>query len=127
MKTTTLTIKVDYDPEVTDPESLAQCADNLLEMALSTPGIVEEYGEPSFDAFLVENGGVPIVDSDDTQRIQFARIIWEMDAACQSQEMLDDMAESMDLEPAELQELIAGAIKVFEKAKERATGVVLSS
>lgn len=62
MKTTTLTIKVDYDPEVTDPESLAQCADNLLEMALSTPGIVEEYGEPSFDAFLVENDGVPIVD-----------------------------------------------------------------
>ena len=62
MNTTTLTIKVDYDPEVTDPESLAQCADNLLEMALSTPGIVEEYGEPSFDAFLVENDGVPIVD-----------------------------------------------------------------
>ena len=52
--------RVDYDEEKTDPEALAECADNLLETTLSTPGIVEEYGEPTFDAFLVKNGGVPL-------------------------------------------------------------------
>ena len=48
---TILTIEVEYDPRVTDPESLAIAADHLLETALSTHGIVEEYGEPRFGEF----------------------------------------------------------------------------
>lgn len=49
----TLTVEVTYDPEVTDAESIANAADRLLETALSTPGILEEYGSPTFDAFYV--------------------------------------------------------------------------
>jgi hypothetical protein len=62
----------------------------------------------------------------ENQRIQFARIIWEMNAACQDQGMLDDMAESMDLSVDELNGLVDVAVEVFEKAKEQLTGVVLS-
>lgn len=52
-------------------------------------------------------------------RLQFARVIWELDAAGVPQETLDQMAESMDLDPDELQELFARAIKVFEEAKSK--------
>ncbi len=34
---TTLTVEIDYDPEMTDPEGLACAMDRLLETALSTP------------------------------------------------------------------------------------------
>lgn len=61
MKTTTLTIDVNFDPEVTDAESLAQAADNLLETSLCTPGIVEEYGDPNFHAFQVQSERVPLL------------------------------------------------------------------
>jgi len=50
---TTLTIEIDYDPAVTDPESLASAADRLLETALSTPNILDEYGNPRFGEFFV--------------------------------------------------------------------------
>lgn len=46
-----LSVLVSYDPEITDPESLASACDSLLETALSTPGILSEYGDPSFDNF----------------------------------------------------------------------------
>ncbi|MCE9553860.1 MAG: hypothetical protein K8T91_10870 [Planctomycetes bacterium] len=49
----TLTVEVTYDPEVTDAESIANAADRLLETAVSTPGILEEYGSPTFDSFYV--------------------------------------------------------------------------
>jgi len=52
MKTTTLTVDVDYDPETTDPESLASALDNLLKTALSTPGILDDYGDPVVGEFL---------------------------------------------------------------------------
>ena len=39
--------------QVTDPEALASAADRLLETVLSTPGIVEEYGDPRFGEFFV--------------------------------------------------------------------------
>lgn len=45
------TLQVDYDPEKTDPEALASALDRLLETALSTPGILEEYGNPTAHAF----------------------------------------------------------------------------
>jgi hypothetical protein len=59
-------------------------------------------------------------------KLQFARLIWELDAAGVPQETLDQMAESMDLDPAELQELFARAIKVFEDAKSKEEVKVLA-
>ena len=50
---TTLTIDVEYNPRHTDPEGLAVAMDRLLETALSTPGILDEYGNPEFGEFFV--------------------------------------------------------------------------
>lgn len=50
---TTLTVDVEYDDQVTDPEALASAADRLMETVLSTPGIMEEYGDPRFGEFFV--------------------------------------------------------------------------
>jgi hypothetical protein len=47
LKTTTLTVDVEYDQRFTDPEGLACAMDRLLETALSTPGIMEDYGNPT--------------------------------------------------------------------------------
>ena len=51
----TLTIEVEYDDKdgTVDAEGIAVAADRLLETALSTPGIMEEYGNPQFGEFLV--------------------------------------------------------------------------
>ena len=48
---TTLTVDIDYNPEKTHPEGLASAMDRLMEMALSTPGIMEEYGDPRIGEF----------------------------------------------------------------------------
>jgi len=53
MAKTTLTIDVHYDARRTDPEGLASAMDRLLETALSTPRIMEEYGDPRMGEFLV--------------------------------------------------------------------------
>ena len=53
MNTTTLKVDVAYDPEKTDPETLASAMDRLLETALSTPGIMDEYANPHFREFSV--------------------------------------------------------------------------
>ena len=50
---TILTVEVRYHPRYTDPEGLAVAMDRLLETGLSTPGIMEEYGNPTFDEFFV--------------------------------------------------------------------------
>ena len=52
-KTTTLTVDIEYDPRKTDPEGLASAMDRLLETALSTPDIMEEYGNPTIREFFV--------------------------------------------------------------------------
>jgi hypothetical protein len=62
----------------------------------------------------------------DAQRRCFARMLWEADAVL-DQGALDDMADSMSLEPAELQELFVVAIKVFEKEKEERRRAVLEA
>jgi len=49
----TLTIDIEYDPEITDAESVASALDMLLETAMSTPGIFEEYGNPKVEEFFV--------------------------------------------------------------------------
>jgi len=43
----TLTIEIDFDENVTDADSVGAAVDSLLETAMSTPGILEEYGNPS--------------------------------------------------------------------------------
>ena len=50
---TTLTVEIEYNPEMTDSESLACAMDRLLETALSTPGIFDEYGNPKVREFFV--------------------------------------------------------------------------
>jgi hypothetical protein len=47
----TLSLTVRYDPALTDPEGLCGALDQLLETAMSTPGILEEYGDPSISGF----------------------------------------------------------------------------
>jgi hypothetical protein len=51
MKTCKISIVIEYDETVTDPESIASAADILLDTALSTPGILEDYGNPQFGRF----------------------------------------------------------------------------
>ena len=49
----TLIIDVEYDPDITDDESLAVALGRLMETALSTPGILDEYGNPRVGEFFV--------------------------------------------------------------------------
>ena len=53
MAKTTLTLDIEYDPELTHPDGLASAMDRLMETALSTPGIMEEYGDPRVGEFFV--------------------------------------------------------------------------
>jgi hypothetical protein len=53
MAKTTLTVDIEYDPELTEPEGLASAMDRLLETALSTPGVMEDYGNPRMGEFFV--------------------------------------------------------------------------
>jgi len=50
---TMLTVEIEYDPQKTDPEGLACAMDRLLETALSTPDILDEYGNPTIRKFSV--------------------------------------------------------------------------
>ena len=53
---TQLTLEIQYDPALTDPEGLASALDRLLETALSTPDLLSEYGNPVVGEFLVADG-----------------------------------------------------------------------
>lgn len=53
MKTCKLYIEVTYDENITDDESIATAMDKVLETALSTPDLLDEYGNPSFGEFYV--------------------------------------------------------------------------
>jgi hypothetical protein len=48
-----LRVSVFYDPEKTDDESIATAMDILVETAISTPGIWDDYGEVGVGAFTV--------------------------------------------------------------------------
>ena len=50
---TQLSLEIEYDPALTDPEGLASALDRLLETALSTPDLLSEYGNPVVGEFLV--------------------------------------------------------------------------
>ena len=55
MLKTTLTVEIEYDQNLTDPEGLACAIDRLLETALSTPDIMSEYGNPKVGEFFIAN------------------------------------------------------------------------
>lgn len=59
LKTTRLCLDVDYDPRQTDPESLCSALDLLLETAMSTPYILEEYGPVQVGHFCIDPLQVP--------------------------------------------------------------------
>lgn len=52
-RTVTLQLEVDYDSRYTDGEALAVALDQLLETALSTPGVLDEYGRVEVGEFYV--------------------------------------------------------------------------
>ena len=56
---TTLTVEIDYDPAATDPEGLACAMDRLLETALSTPDLLDEYGNPTIGEVFVAKETFP--------------------------------------------------------------------
>ena len=58
-------------------------------------------------------------------KLQFARVIWELDAAGISDETLDAMCASMDLDRELLREIFDRAIKVSDDAKGTAEDAVL--
>ena len=50
-ETAFLYVAVDYDPAVTNEESLASALDNLIQTALSTPDVLDAYGNPAVGEF----------------------------------------------------------------------------
>ena len=70
MAKTTLTLDIDYDPDLTDPEGLACAMDRLLETALSTPGILDDYDNPHIGKFFVlrDHNGCSAGDDSETIR-----------------------------------------------------------
>jgi len=48
-----LYIDIEYDPQITDAESLASAFDTLVETALSTSGLLDDYGNPTSEEFYV--------------------------------------------------------------------------
>ncbi len=54
MEEATLKLDVRFDPAATDAESVATALDRLLETAMSTPKILDEYGDVRVDEFFVE-------------------------------------------------------------------------
>lgn len=50
-ETAQLYVEVEFDPAMTDAESLATAMDRLMETALSTPDIMAEYGDPAVKEF----------------------------------------------------------------------------
>ena len=47
----TFTVEVEFDPEITDDESIATALDRLMETILCTPGIFDDYGNPTVGEF----------------------------------------------------------------------------
>jgi hypothetical protein len=56
-KTAKLTIEVEFDDEVTDAEGMTLAVDYLLNTALSTEGILDDYGNPQIGQAYVGNEG----------------------------------------------------------------------
>lgn len=66
----TYTITVEFDPEATNADDVGQAIDLLLDNALSSPGILDEYGDPTIrevDSTLTEMLSKP--DTDDAHYV----------------------------------------------------------
>lgn len=50
-QTAPLYVEVDFDPAQTDAESLASAMDILMKTALSTPDVLDDYGNPGVGRF----------------------------------------------------------------------------
>ena len=102
---TILTVEVRYHPRCTDPEGLAVAMDRLLETALSTPGIMEEYGNPTFDDFFVAeptskdnsappcvvlniSGGVLQEVFSDNSRAKIVKVDWDTEGCSPNEKAL---------------------------------------
>ena len=72
-QTTAFVIKVGYDDRHTAPDALGEALDRLMETALSTPGILDDYGKVEIGRFeiplddRVETPGDPLQDAERTQ------------------------------------------------------------
>lgn len=77
MPQTTLTVDIDYNDDLTDPEGLAAAMDHLLETALSTPGILDEYGNPRVGEFFVASteGRPTSLDMEDSSLSVLRRLV----------------------------------------------------
>lgn len=53
MRTARLILPVTYDDATTDAEAVAEAVDKLIETALSTPGVLDEYGKPTMGSTTV--------------------------------------------------------------------------
>lgn len=53
IKTAMLRIAVEFDDENTDADGIATALDRLLETAMSTPGILDEYGDVGIGDFFI--------------------------------------------------------------------------
>ena len=54
-ETATLCVEVCYDPGAATPERIASELDGLLDNALSTQGILDNVGDPTISAFLLQH------------------------------------------------------------------------
>ena len=83
MAKTTLTLDIGYDPELTDAEALSIAMDRLLETALSTPGIMQEYGDPQIGEFLVaganDNQRQLQPEPDDDMEVRRRWVLYDLD------------------------------------------------
>ena len=60
-ETATLTLEIKYDSSITDAESIGAAIDTLLGTALSTEGILSEYGTPHVGQTLIQPRWVEVI------------------------------------------------------------------
>jgi hypothetical protein len=110
MAKTTLICDIEYDPALTDPESLASAMDRVMETALSTPDILEECGNPTVWEFLLvdENSPKPgpaIVADIHDSGARRRWVLYDLDSDCllttrtydTYQEAADDASQANDV------------------------------
>ena len=61
-ETATLTLEIKYDSSITDAESIGSAIDTLLETALSTEGILSEYGTPHIGQTFIQPRWVEVIE-----------------------------------------------------------------
>lgn len=84
MATAILTIEIEFDEKVTDADAVGVAVDSLLETALSTPGILDEYGNPSIGQTYIQHPRVPLLmkyvavgEDDEMGKLEFLQTVAE--------------------------------------------------